>query len=253
MEELVVADSRPNETNAPTVVLLHGLLLNSEVWDPLLPLLREVRVLTIDLPGHGAAPALPQMSLDAVTDAIARAIGSRGVNRALVVGSSLGAIVTAELAHRHTALLRGGILLGAFGHATAEPGPFRDAMATFVRTLETDAPAAVRGAVPSWLGPLAGRAAAGWLLRMTRGTDIPAAARMGLDVLGWDPRPWLGAVDVPLHWVLGDHDSIPADVVRQDAAMGTRSTFSTLTHSGHLPQVETPCRVADLIEQALMA
>nr|WP_259670841.1 alpha/beta fold hydrolase [Streptomyces sp. ID38640] len=48
----VVQDGPPG---APTVVLLHGLAGSTAWWDPVLPALRDLRVVRVDLLGHGGS------------------------------------------------------------------------------------------------------------------------------------------------------------------------------------------------------
>ena len=52
--------SGPSDPSAPTVVLLHGLLLSRRMHEPLARSLAERgnRVVTLDLLGHGASPSL---------------------------------------------------------------------------------------------------------------------------------------------------------------------------------------------------
>ncbi|GAC70168.1 alpha/beta fold hydrolase [Gordonia soli] len=47
--------------DGPTLVLLHGVVHRREAWDPVLAeLSRHRRVVTVDLPGHGRSPAMPE-------------------------------------------------------------------------------------------------------------------------------------------------------------------------------------------------
>jgi pimeloyl-ACP methyl ester carboxylesterase len=62
----------------PPLVLLHGLTFDHRMWAPALGALRMVdpsrRVLTLDLPGHGNSPLLPDCDPEAVAAAVASAI-----------------------------------------------------------------------------------------------------------------------------------------------------------------------------------
>jgi 3-oxoadipate enol-lactonase len=53
------ADLTGPET-APSLVLIHGLGLDLRVWDGLLPRLKALRILRLDLRGHGASDTLPK-------------------------------------------------------------------------------------------------------------------------------------------------------------------------------------------------
>src|SRR5260370_730064 len=58
------------------LVLLHGLTFDRTMWRPALAELAELdpgrQVLTLDLPGHGAAPAWPSYDLESVARALYR-------------------------------------------------------------------------------------------------------------------------------------------------------------------------------------
>jgi pimeloyl-ACP methyl ester carboxylesterase len=88
---------------APTLVLLHGVGLDHHVWEPVISRLpTEVRVVALDLPGHGAAPPAPAgITLHGLADAVVQQIpaGSH------LVGFSLGALVAQHLAIHNPALV----------------------------------------------------------------------------------------------------------------------------------------------------
>lgn len=83
-------------------MLLHGLGSESCVWDPVLDLLAADRdVITIDLPGFGRSPRLPDGTVPSPR-ALAHAVGATleqlDVGPAHLAGNSLGAWVALELA-----------------------------------------------------------------------------------------------------------------------------------------------------------
>lgn len=80
------------------LVLLHGWGSASNSWQPLLPELQKLsHVITLDLPGFGASPALAEFSLDTVLDLIA----TRLPERCLLMGWSLGGMLAVQLAYRY--------------------------------------------------------------------------------------------------------------------------------------------------------
>jgi pimeloyl-ACP methyl ester carboxylesterase len=86
------------------LVLLHGLGASWRVWTPILPLV-EARhaVFAPTLPGHAGGPPLPDgvtPSVRALVDGVAAELDRRGIDRAHLVGNSLGGWIALELARR---------------------------------------------------------------------------------------------------------------------------------------------------------
>jgi pimeloyl-ACP methyl ester carboxylesterase len=95
-----------------TLVLIHGLLMNRHMYDQLAPELssRGVRVVTIDLLGHGESDMPFDMraySMTEFADQVAALIDHLKLDRPVVGGTSLGANVSLEMAARHPKAARG--------------------------------------------------------------------------------------------------------------------------------------------------
>lgn len=94
------------------LVLMHGLLMNRHMYDHLGPEMaaRGVRVITVDLLGHGASDKPHDMrayNMTAFADQLAALIEELELDRPVVGGTSLGANVSLELASRRPELARG--------------------------------------------------------------------------------------------------------------------------------------------------
>jgi len=86
----------------PAIVLIHGLGQDQHLWDRVAPSLwQHHRVVIVDLPGHGASPALPTVTVNAVTDALDQTLEERKVKHALLVGHSYGGLIVLEEAAAH--------------------------------------------------------------------------------------------------------------------------------------------------------
>ena len=80
------------------MVFLHGWAMNSAVWQPCLQRLPDhIEARCIDLPGYGEHADVPARTLDDCADFVARQIDAAAV----VVGWSLGGLVSLRLAQRH--------------------------------------------------------------------------------------------------------------------------------------------------------
>lgn len=80
-------------TDAPPVVLIHGLLNGMHVWRMLAPMLaREFRVITVDLLGHGESekPRRPDLRIANQGCMIIGLLDALGIERAALVGHSMG-------------------------------------------------------------------------------------------------------------------------------------------------------------------
>jgi pimeloyl-ACP methyl ester carboxylesterase len=105
----------------PSVVLVHGFTGAASNFVSLAPLLAQrCRVLVPELPGHGGSEALPAApNLDAFADPVHAAAAAEGMLPAVLVGHSLGGLVSLRLAMRHPDAVRGLVLAGAAGIASA--------------------------------------------------------------------------------------------------------------------------------------
>lgn len=95
------------------VVCLHGLGGSSNTWTPLMPALARRRVLRIDLPGSGRSHrAEGALSIGRFVDAVQMVCARLGVDRAQVLGHSMGTIVAQHLAVEAPKLVRSLALFG---------------------------------------------------------------------------------------------------------------------------------------------
>lgn len=114
-----ICDSQVGEK---CVVLLHGYLESLLVWDDFVPhLYKEVRVVTIDLPGHGISVVNGEThSMEWLADIVAHALKSLGISRCTLVGHSMGGYVALAFCERHAEMLDGLVLLSSTPNADSE-------------------------------------------------------------------------------------------------------------------------------------
>src|SRR6185312_3479560 len=97
------------------LILLHGLLLSQEMHRPLAEALaaRGNRVITLDLLGHGRSDRPRDMwrySMGSYGEEVVALMDHLGIERAVVMGTSLGANAGLEVASAHPERLRGLVL-----------------------------------------------------------------------------------------------------------------------------------------------
>lgn len=108
-----------NSSAEPVVLLLHGLGATSESWQLQIPVLIEhgYRVLAPDLPGFGRSPyASEWKSVSEVTTSISDDISHLNIHSAIVVGISMGGVVSLQLALDHPQFIERLVLVNTFAH-----------------------------------------------------------------------------------------------------------------------------------------
>lgn len=116
---LHVCDS---EKGDKTVVLLHGYLENMLVWEEFIPLIyKQVRVVILDIPGHGISEVKGAVhTMDYLSDVVAAALDSLGIEKAYFVGHSMGGYLSLAVCERHPEKVAGLVLLHSTPNADSE-------------------------------------------------------------------------------------------------------------------------------------
>lgn len=102
----------------PGLLLVHGFTDTSRSFSLLAPHLAGRRLIMPDLRGHGASQAGKGFGIAEFADDIAGLVRRLRLDRPVVVGHSLGAMVTIALAARHDALVGGLVVMAG----TVKPG-----------------------------------------------------------------------------------------------------------------------------------
>lgn len=86
-----------------TVVLLHGFLENSKMWDAFLPqLTKSNRIICIDLLGHGKTECLGYVhSMELMAEAVATVLNHLNIKKSIFIGHSMGGYVALAFAERN--------------------------------------------------------------------------------------------------------------------------------------------------------
>lgn len=246
--------------NGPPLVLVHGLGGRRSSWDPVLQGLAAAReVVTVDLPGHGATPALPApLTLEALVEALHGWLVEQELTGADLVGSSMGARMVLELARQ-----------GVGRHVVAlDPGGFWTAREKVVFATSVKASfalvKALRPALPVLAGSAAGRTA---LLPQFSPRPWAVPARVALADLRSiaetpaleqtlralvDSGPQLGGPTpgrVVLGWGRRDRVTLPRQAARAQAAF-PHATVHWFERCGHFPMWDQPAQTVDVVLRA---
>ena len=125
--------------DAPVVVALHGWLDNAGSFDLLAPRLEGLRIIALDLPGHGESEHLPPGATYLFLDLVAlvhAATVALGLERFMLLGHSLGAAISSTLAGTFPDRIERVALIEGLGPVTE---PMRDLPERFAKALTAEA------------------------------------------------------------------------------------------------------------------
>jgi pimeloyl-ACP methyl ester carboxylesterase len=251
----------------PPLVLLHGFSDSADTWRPLLERFAgsRRRAVAIDLPGFGAAQdarpgaVLPQF--EAVVAAAAERTCAGTDEHPVLVGNSMGGMISLYVANRGTCALAGivpvctaglhhpawiHLIATRWGRAVlpvAGARPLRGAMqAAVARTAATSRTDEVIAHLPRYVGHL--RPA-----RVAHGLSI---VRRLLDEQDYPLE--LGGIDCPVMFVWGDRDRAAVwtrngQRLQRLASRAPKARQEVLARIGHAPQLEAPDALVALIDE----
>ncbi len=99
--------------NLPVLLLLHGYLSSGDVFDSLAERLApQFRIITLDLPGHGISEVVgEEHTMWWLADVVAGVLEACHVERATIVGHSMGGYVAMELLRAHPEMVERVVLM----------------------------------------------------------------------------------------------------------------------------------------------
>ncbi len=104
------------------VVLLHGFLGSSKVWNNIIPQLsKSYKVIVIDLPGHGQSNCLGYAhSMELMADSVFSVLKKLRIKKCVMVGHSMGGYVALAFANKYLSYLQGLCLFHSSSYADSE-------------------------------------------------------------------------------------------------------------------------------------
>jgi pimeloyl-ACP methyl ester carboxylesterase len=234
--------------DGPVLVLLHSGVCDRRMWDAQWSALIDAgyRLVRCDFRGFGRTPVADRPHSDA--EDVLELLDALDVGQAVLVGASYGGRVALEIAARWPDRVSAMVLVcsGLPGHEpTGELGVLGEREDALIEA--GDITGAVELMVDTWLGPDAGEAAREAVRQMQRRAyEVQLAAADEFEPIGAEFD--LAAIQAPCLALSGRHDL--ADF-RQIAAhlpdLLADVHHVELPWAGHLPSLERPSAVTDLL------
>ncbi|MEX2425451.1 MAG: alpha/beta fold hydrolase [Thermomicrobiaceae bacterium] len=213
--------------DGPALLMIHGMTLSLDWWQLVAPdLARHFCVYLIDLPGFGRLGHLESTdSIQEFADWLHNFMEEAGLDRAHLLGLSLGAIIALQVTADHPERVDRLILLA--------PAMLRPRKSLFSHGLGW---LRVLPEVPRWMIPLA--------LRDASWADLQAVWHSGQDLLEEDVRDRLSAIRATTLVAVGNNDPILS--ISQAEALVEKlpdARLVVLPGAGHMPMISDPGRL----------
>lgn len=256
------------------VLFVHGMLGTGPYWGPLVRGFPGFRCLLMDRPGYGLSSALDWSKHDfgpAIADAMSGVLDGLGIQRAHVIGGSIGGVLALHLARRHpervgrVVMLGGGPLVPDF----PVPGVFRFMASPLGVLMER---LARREKVMRQIIAGSGHAASledgrisdafvEWRLALQRETDSMRYERAGLRAIigrqGWRTvvamdDAQLAAIDHPTLLLQGAKDpTAPMELWRRVVGILPHGEMKIIDGAGHQPWLDDGAAMAEEVTRFL--
>jgi 3-oxoadipate enol-lactonase len=206
----------PGPPGAPTVVLIHGLTMTSDLnwFGAFTELARHFRVVAMDLRGHGRGlPAGWGFRLEDCADDVAALVRTLGLRQVIVVGYSMGGLVAQLVWRRHRSLVQGLVLCSTarnFRGSIAERliGLFWPAVGVTAQMTPLLHVVGAHLVGANLLGPIEDAAVRQWAHREMARTSLATLAAAIDAVSDFTSHLWIGSVNVPASVIVTTRDSV---------------------------------------------
>jgi pimeloyl-ACP methyl ester carboxylesterase len=237
----------------PTLLFVHGLGCSGAFWADVVPRFEDSwTCVAVDLQGFGASPPLgDSMSIAEWASRLEVLLGELAAGPAVVVGHSLGGMVTQELVLAAPGAVRGVALCNTIPRATEHVRQIDQSLFDIVH--QDGSAVLAQMMAPGLFGPVTHEGTARARARFLEdcaGTD-PRSLELGLKaIMSFDAQDRLGRVQAPALVVTGEHEGNLADQEVLAAALPD-ATLVVMAGTGHMAPAEDPATFAEALHMFL--
>ena len=231
------------EDNKPPVILIHGAGGSHLYWPANIRRLIGYEVYALDLPGHGRSSRALQDTILAYAESVDEWMAAAGLQKAIVIGHSMGSAIALTLALENPQLIAGLGLLGAGARLKVNPqilDQIGDAE-TFLATVNKVTKWSFSSLAPEILTALAEKRLA------EAGPQVLHADFWACNA--FDITADLGQIKQPALIICGQEDKMtPVQESRFLAENIPHARLELVPEAGHMVMLEKPEHVAHLLD-----
>jgi 3-oxoadipate enol-lactonase len=238
----------------PTILFIHGLMLDRTMWRSQVAALDGWRRIAPDLRGHGLSEA-PEGGYRMATyaDDLAALLDVLGVRRTVLCGLSMGGYIAFEFLRRHRDRIAGLVIMDARAAADS-PGRGARRNAMIARALDSGSEGLADELTPKFLAESAPGDMKRQLREMMERTP-PNGIVGALEAMRDRPdsRPLLRTlVSVPCLLLIGECDArVPRASMQAMAGQIPGARFAVIPDAGHVAPFENPAAVTSRLREFL--
>lgn len=231
------------------MVLLHGFPLDHHLWDDVVPLLSDTFDLIVpDLRGFGGSSTVESFyAMEDFAADIAALLDHLGIQKAAIVGHSMGGYIALAFARLYPARVTG---LGLVGSQALADAP--DRKEGRYKSAAEVADKGIGSVVAAMMPKLTSAARLQEYAKQSMERQQPAAYIGALKAMAErvDSTPVLASFNFPVVLVHGDADAlIPIDRAREIKAAIPEAHLVEISGAGHMPMMESPQKTAEALKR----
>ena len=232
------------------LILVHGFPMDHTIWQPVLPFLTgSARVILPDLRGFGKSPVSKgTYTMRLLAEDILRLMDLLKIEKAVIVGHSMGGYVALSFAHAYPQRLAGLGLVAS--QAEADAPERRHSRLNIADEVERKGVRVVADGMPVKLttDPVLATQLHE-LIHATATSEGVAGCMRGMADRP-DATEWLGEIAAPSVVIAGAQDGIiPVQKSHDMETLLGRSWLVVIEEAGHMPMMEAPERVGEALRQ----
>ncbi|MBB2494236.1 alpha/beta fold hydrolase [Aquipseudomonas ullengensis] len=234
------------------VLLLHGLGSSLLDWQPQIEhLARCCRVLALDVRGHGESePLRAPVNMSELAGDVADFIHAMAIDPCIVVGISMGGMLTFQLLTEQPQLVRAAVVINSAPSFVVDSWKVRTQVWLRLGLVRLFGLPGLARMLAGKLFPKPEQQALRELVAQRIAGNDPVSYMHAMRAIpGWSTLPAVAQVETPLLVVCGDRDYTPVAVKEAYVAQLRNAHLEVVEDSGHATPLDQPERLNLLLEE----
>ena len=245
-------------SGTPPLICLHGIGGNTENFRDMLNGLSDGhRVIAWNMPGFAGSQPLPETTFEALSEALGRFMDAMAIEKAVLIGHSIGGMVAQEFAVRNPQKVAALVLIGTTPSFGGRDDTFKkEFLKARLEPLDDGLtmPELAKSFVPEIVAPNASQAVRDSAVRSMSAVPLETYRAIVTCLTTFNRRDDLEKMTQPACLIAGTHDrNAPARTMEKMASRLPQAEYHLIEDVGHMIQMEAPDRVNAIVRTFLAA